>query len=147
MPSSIWSRLELSYIFERMGAFSIPSQNRILVLSYEGHHTISLFPQVTVAMDQEHAEDYEIYDTKHNALQYEEKLYRALGLYGEEPILEDGNGHYLKIESEHELLRIVDATGNVVQDIEYFDLSGDWAFATFSTDGKVLAISTPDNLF
>jgi hypothetical protein len=130
-----------------MLAFSIPSQGRILVLSYEGLHTISLFPNVTVATDEAYAEDYDIYDTEQNTLWYGGQLHRALGLYGGDPILEDGDGHYLNLEPEHELLRIIDMTNHVIQEIKYFDLSGDWAFATFSTDGKVLAIGVPSDLF
>ena len=144
----MWNRIKLPYIFERMLAFSIPMRDCVLVLEDEALHFISLSPELEVTTDKEHAEEYlDIYDNEPNIFNYRGKLYKMLGLYGGEPILSDIYGNQLNLDAERELLEITDIEGKVIQEIQYFNLSGDWAYTTFSPDGEMLAIGVPYDLF
>lgn len=143
----MWRHLELPYFFERMIAFTIPVENTVIVLSYDGLHKISLFPDIKIATDTEQAENYGIYDENKRTLVYDGRTYDALGLYGGNPILQDFQGNSLELRTEDQQLNIIGPNGTCLQSIPYSDLSGDWVFATFSVDGNFIALGLPYALY
>src|SRR6185437_8873194 len=88
-----WQRTELPYICERMIAFTIPSLETVLVMSYEGLHIVSLESPCSVVTLPQHAEDYRIFDVSNQTLVFNGCIYRTLGLHGGNPILSDARGN------------------------------------------------------
>jgi hypothetical protein len=147
LSPDMWNQLKLPYFFERMIAFTIPVENTVIVLSYDGLHKICLFPDIEIATDTEQAENYAIYDENKKTLIYDNRTYDALGLYGGNPILQDFQGNSLAIRREREQLDIIDTNGICFQSIPYSDLSGDWAFASFSFDSNFIILGLPCDLY
>jgi hypothetical protein len=56
-----WQRIPTPDICERMIGFSVPQEDTVLVVSYEGTHLVRLGPPVTVETDNTYCE-YDLYD-------------------------------------------------------------------------------------
>jgi hypothetical protein len=145
----MWDEVGLPYIFERMLEFSIPIEDQILIVSYDGMHHVRLAPTMEVAHFPEHREgDGLVFGDDVEHVRFGGVDFPMLGLEGGTPILDDPRrGHRLSLDLAGERLRVVDGEARVVQEIAFYDLSGDWGFATYSADGKWLAIGVPYDLF
>ena len=140
---SKWQKLRVPQICERMIGFSVPQAGEMLVISYEGVHILHLGNEITVKTDDKFAE-YEIYDPDLGIARYQEKSYQIIGLHGGNPIIESLAGDRLLLDTKAETLSIV---GNDQTDfsMKYKNFSGDWAAATFSTDGRYVVLGCPYN--
>ncbi len=107
-------------------------------MSYDGAHLVKLSPTVEVS----HFSEYE------GRPEFAGLDLFMLGLDGGAPITTDvARGHHLSLDLPAERLRVIDRLSRIVQEIEFHDLSGDWGYATYSADGKWLAIGVPYDLF
>lgn len=138
---SVWHRLAVPPICERMIGFSIPQDGEVLVVSYEGTHLIRLGAEVTVETDDEFAE-YDIYDARTGVAHYRGKEYRIIGLQGGSPLCESPRGERLVLDTDAELLSVVQ-NGETIFLMPYKNFSGDWAAATFSPDGRYIILGCP----
>jgi hypothetical protein len=142
----IWEQVRLPYVCERLIAFSIPEGGEFLVLSYEGLHRIRLAPEVSVWTDPAHAEDYDIYDTECGVLSYGGRRHWMLGFHGGEPVGDLPGGERLELDPGAGRLSVTDRAGRPLAEVGDFDLSEDWACATFSIDGNYIVVGTPNEL-
>jgi hypothetical protein len=142
----MWEQVPLPYVCERLIALSVPEGGEFLVLSYEGLHHVTLASDVSVRTDPAHAEDYDIYDTDRGVLAYEGRKYWMLGLHGGEPVGDLPGGERLEVDPDAGRLSVTDQAGRLLADVGNFDLSEEWACATFSTDGNYIVIGTPNEL-
>jgi hypothetical protein len=126
-----------------MIGFSVPDGDEILVISYEGVHLLRLGNKITVQTDDEFTE-YKIYDPDTGVARYQGKSYQIIGLHGGRPILESPAGETLMLDTGAKTLSIV-KDGQTAFTMEYSNFSGDWAAATFSTDGRRIVAGCPSD--
>jgi hypothetical protein len=138
---SQWRRLQIPPICERMIGFSVPQDGEVLVISYEGVHLLHIGPEVTVETDEEFAE-YDICDPDSGVGRYRGKEYQIVGLQGGSPILESPDGERLVLDTESEILSVMQ-NGETVYSTPYKNFSRDWAVATFSPDGRYIVLGCP----
>ncbi len=136
-----WRQLAIPRICERVIGFSVPQDDTVLVISYEGMHLIRLSPQVTVETDPEYRE-YDLYDEVSGVCRYRGREWDIIGLFPGRPILAGREGEELVLDADAETLSVVKG-GQVVWRSRYENFSGDWAAATFSPDGRYIVLGCP----
>jgi hypothetical protein len=136
-----WRKLQVPQICERMIGFSVPIDNQVLVVSYEGTHLIHLGSPITVETDEEFAE-YDIYDPDTGMATYRGKTYSIIGLYDGNGVLESPQGESLLLNQEDETISVLKGT-SVEFSMKYENFSGGWAAATFSPDGRYIVLGCP----
>src|SRR5262249_51438956 len=137
-----WRQLAIpAEICERMIGFSVPQDDMVLIVSYEGMHLIRLGLPVTVETDPEYAE-YDLYDSDSGVCRYPGRQWDIIGLFPGRPILTSGDGEQLVLDTEAETLTVV--RGNEEEwSSSYENFSGDWAAVTFSPDGRFIVLGCP----
>jgi len=136
-----WRQVTVPPFCERLIGFSVPQDETILVVSYEGMHLIQLAEPVTVETDEDFAE-YDCYDPDTGIANYLGKVWMIIGLYPGTPMLQSPCGEELHLDSK--ALRIaVMRGGNELWSSSFVNFSGDWAAATFSPDGKFVVLGCP----
>lgn len=139
--ADVWQQLPVPGICERMIGFSVPQDNTVLVVSYEGTHLVRLHQPVTVETDPEYAE-YDLYDPDAGVCRYRGKEWEIIGLYPGRPILAGRDGEQLFLDIERESVSVVRG-GRKVWSSAFKNFSGDWAAATFSPDGRFIVLGCP----
>lgn len=147
MPSSDWQRLDLPWFCERLIALCVPSSGRIVAMSYEGLHDIRLLPDVTVTTDKSHAEDYQLYDAGRLTMLVDGKLYPAMGLHGGSPHPTTADGLSVVSDVEANAVFVKDRDGDAVLVLDLSDYPPAWLVSTFSADGLLFVVGTPDALW
>ncbi len=74
---SEWRQLGVPPICERMIGFSVPQDDTVLVISYEGMHLLQLGSTITVETDTEYSE-YDLYDPATGICRYRGRDYHIL---------------------------------------------------------------------
>jgi hypothetical protein len=144
----MWKRVNLpKYIAERFVGVSLPKDNNILLVSYEGVHSINLSQPYSLANDYSMPEGAELFDTRNNTFSYKGEVYKIFGLYGGEPILESPIGERLNIDTNREVLEIYEHTERLIFNFHYEDLSGDWCVGTFSENGQYVLLLLPYDIY
>lgn len=139
-----WNEIKLPYLCERLIAFSVPSDEAIYVLSYEGFHRVSLAARPEIATDKVSAENWTLYSKERKELSCEGVWHPAFGVFGGTPKVSSPLGSIeLDTRAEKLMLRTKD---NKEQVINFHDLSGDWCFASFSPTGRLVALGSPYEL-
>ncbi len=136
-----WRPLSFPYICERMLGFSIPRDDTVLIVSYEGTHLVRLAPEVTVESDPEYAE-YDLYNPDTGICSYKGNDWIIIGLLPGRPLLIGRDGEQLELDAEERYLYIVQ-NREVVWSSNFKNFSGDWAAATFSPDGRYIVLGCP----
>ena len=137
-----WRQISVPPICERAIGFSVPSENKVLVISYEGTHLLNLGASITVETDESFRE-YDIYDHDGGTANYRGKEYIIIGLYGSrESILRSPQGEMLVLDTTAETLSVLKDRSSSWQ-TRYENFSGDWAAATFSPDGHYIVLGCP----
>src|SRR5438105_2757382 len=131
-----WLRLQVPSFCERLIGFSVPQDDEVLVISYEGVHLIRLGREMTVETDEEFAE-YDIYDSEMGLARYRGREYQIIGLHRGTPLLQGRDGERLVLNAVSQELRIVRGEETLFS-MQYENFSGDWAAATFSPDGRYI---------
>src|SRR5512143_2083253 len=127
----MWKLIKLPYIFERMLGFSLLPAGRVVIVSYDGIHTIELaVSEPPVVHDYDLPEGGTLYNRHAQTLNWEGQALRVLGLHGGSPLVKNHWNETLVLKTQEELLQIVDQVGQVTLSFKYHDLSGDWAYAT-----------------
>jgi hypothetical protein len=143
----VWEGVDLPYIFERMLEFSIPNEDQMLIVSYDGAHHLKLLPTVEVTHYPEHREGEDLHYDGDRVL-FGGVRFKMVAMDEDPPITHDTRrGHHLSLDLPGEKLFVIDDEGRLVQEIAFVDLSGDWGFATYSEDGRWLAIGVPYDVF
>jgi hypothetical protein len=138
---TMWREPKVPEICERMIGFSVPQDNQVLVISYEGTHVVRIGSTITVETDEEFAE-YDIYDPESGVARYRGREYQIIGLHGGVPLLESPTGERLVLDVKAQVLSVLrDST--IVYSRPYKNFSGDWAAATFSLDGRYIVLGCP----
>jgi hypothetical protein len=138
-----WVQLAVPHICERMIGFSVPQDDAVLVVSYEGMHMIRLGAPVTVDTDEEHGE-YDLYDADLGVARYAGRDWDIIGLHGGRPIRARRDGERLILSTDVERIALVRG-GEQVWSARYENFSGDWAAATFSPNGRFIVLGCPDD--
>src|SRR4051794_32404784 len=125
----MWEEIALPYVFERMTAFSIPTEDRVLISSYDGLHLVRLAPEIEVRHWPDQPEKYHGGD---DDVELCGVRYETLGLNGGSPLMATGRGEWVELDLPRERAQILDRAGHFVQEVEFHNLSGDWGYATFS---------------
>lgn len=139
--AAAWRRLSVPDICERMIGFSIPKDDTVLVVSYEGMHLVRLGHPITVETDPEYAE-YDLFDPDSGVCRYQGMEWDIIGLYPGRPILSAPNVEQLVLNPEGETVSVF-KDGKEVWSSTFENFSGDWAAATFSSDGRYIILSCP----
>jgi hypothetical protein len=142
----MWKQISLPYIFERMIGFAVTNE-KVIILSYEGIHSLDLLSSNhEISNDFDNPEGGNLYDYQKNALRYQNQDYLLCGQYG-------GNSPKLSTRGESLILNRQEETiiiGTVSEEhfkFKYQDLSGDWAFATFTPDDKFVVLGLPYDIY
>jgi hypothetical protein len=138
---SEWERLQVPPICERMLGFSVPQDDTVLVISYEGMHLVRLSSEVTVETDRRYSE-YDLYDPDTGVCEYRGKKYDIIGLNPGRPILHGRDGESLVLNMVSETLAVMRGE-DVLWSTDYENFSGDWAAATFSPDFRFIVLGCP----
>lgn len=137
-----WRRLPVPAICERMIGFSVPQDDTVLVVSYEGMHLVHLGSPVIVESDSEYSE-YDVYSPGGaGRCCYQGKQWNIIGLHSGCPILTSPDGEHLVLNTNAETVSVV-KNGQTVWSLKYDNFSGDWAAATFSPDGRFIVLGCP----
>jgi hypothetical protein len=124
-----------------MIGFSVPQDEAVLVVSYEGMHIIRLSDPTTVETDEEFAE-YDCYDPDVCVADYRGKKWSMIGLYPGTPILQSTYGEELQLHGKGLRISVL-RDGVELWSSSFKNFSGDWAAATFSPDGKFIVLGCP----
>ncbi len=136
-----WRRVPVPSFCERLIGFSVPKGGRVLAISYEAVHLLTLATEVSVLTDEDFAE-YDIYDPDAGTASYQREEYRIIGLHGGQPVLDGPDGELLALNQSASTLSVVRA-GTRTFHTRYSNFSGDWAAATFSPDGRYIVLGCP----
>jgi hypothetical protein len=141
----VWQELDIPGIrsFERMLGFSLPVDNRVAIVAYEGIYVVHLLDPSEVEFDDGHPEGGDVYDWGHQVLKYRSGHFEMLGLYGGEPLLMSESHERLVLNLEDETLSVQDSDGKTAFEFRFRDLSGDWGYATFSRDFRYILLGMP----
>jgi hypothetical protein len=142
-----WEPVLLPYIFERQIAFCVPSSDRVVSMSYEGLHDIDLGNAAACTTDPAHAEDYDLYDGDALTMLVDGVRWPALGLHGGCPFPSTADGLRLFVDTAAFAVEVRDEAGNVMIRSDHSDYPPGWLVATFSQDGKLFVVGTPDDLW
>lgn len=148
MADVVFKQIDLPpYIFERMLGFSIPLNEEVAIISYEGIHVLNLSLPRKVQVDEKYPQGKDIYDERKQLLTYKGKEFRILGLHGGVPILKSSYSEELLLDIKKELLTVQTTKKHRVLEFHFKDLSGDWGFATFSDDSSHILLGIPYDIF
>jgi len=131
---------------ERIIGFSLPVDNQIALISYEGVHLLHVDDPVSIQDDPQHPEGAGLFDPASRTLVHRQKRYAILGLHGGRPRLTSDRGETLDLDLKNETLRILGPGRRVEFALRFDDLSGDWGMATFSEDSEVVVLGLPYDL-
>jgi hypothetical protein len=141
--STTW---QLPYIFEKAIACCIADCRRVVVVSYEGAHDIRLGPPLTIATDESDPEGDKIYDIERNEMSVDGRAHPAMGLYGGCPHPTTADGLRLHVDVRGNVVEVRDGTGAVVVRSDHTDYPPGWLVASFSADGALLVVATPEHV-
>jgi hypothetical protein len=142
----MWKQISLPYIFERMIGFAVTNE-KVIIVSYEGIHSIDLLSSKhEISNDFDNPEGGDFYDYSRNTLSYQNQDYLLCGQYGDNSPKSNTRGESLILNRQEETLIVGTATEEHFQ-FKYQDLSGDWAFATFTPDDKFVVLGLPYNIY
>jgi hypothetical protein len=133
-----WRRLPVPYICERMLGFSVPQDDTVLVISYEGTHLVRLPPTAAVETDPEFTE-YDLYDPETGVCRYRGRAWDIIGLLPGRPLLDGPRGEQLVLDAACLRISVV-VDGATVWSSGFENFSGDWVAATFSPDGRFVLL-------
>jgi hypothetical protein len=139
--TEMWRQLSVPGICERMIGFSVPQDDTVLVVSYEGMHLVRLGPPITVETDPNYAE-YDLYEPDTGVCRYRGKSWEIIGLHPGRPVLTGCEGERLVLDAEKGTVSIVKGGGETWSS-RFENFSGDWAAATFSPDGRFIVLGCP----
>jgi hypothetical protein len=139
---SRWQQLIIPLFSERIIGFSIPQEDSILVVSYEGMHIIHLTEEpVKVETDEDFAE-YDCYDPDTGIAEYQGRTWSIIGLYRGTPILKSLYDEDLRLDSKG-LSVAIWRNGTEIWSSSFENFSGDWVEATFSPKGDLVVLGCP----
>jgi hypothetical protein len=145
--TSVWQLLEVPYFCERIIALCVPSAARIVAMSYKGLHDIRLLPDITVATDADRAEDYDLYDVDRLTITVRGRAFPAMGLHGGSPFPTTADGLSAVCDADANTVVVKDREGEPVLLHNLSDCPPGWLAATFSADGLLFVVATPDALW
>ena len=136
-----WSLLNVPPFCERLIGFSVPVGDRLLAISYEAVHVLTLGESVVIDTNRDFAE-YDLYDPEKGTAEYNGTIYTIIGLHGGDPLLATSFGARLELDQAKETVAV--AIGDSIELMtSYENFSGAWAAATFSPDGLYLLLGCP----
>ena len=152
----MYTEINIPAFCDRIIGFSVPESTTVWVMSRQGLHKVEIGLRTTVETDPAHAENYEIFDTETNILDFKGHRYRMLGENGGEAILQSTVRHTLRRGAagtvsprgeSWETFDVLGVDGKVLQQLRFLDTSGDWCHATFSEDARYVIIGVPHRLY
>lgn len=142
-----WSQTAVGGLyFERMIGFSLPVQHQVAIIAYEGIYIIDIDAMAQAEKDSSYPEGGDLYDRRGQKLQYGGITFPILGVFGGDPIIQNMYGELLQLDKEREVLRVEVIGQAEALEFPYEDMSGDWAYATFSEDGQLILLGMPYDL-
>jgi len=143
-------------ICERILGVSLPLDHQIIVISYEGIHSINLDGSWYVQQDRSYPEGSNLYDWKQQLLRYHGEHYQILGLHGGQQLFQSKYNEQITIASHKQdragqrstiqTVRVRGEKGDTLLEYSFEDLSGDWVSVSFSPDSKYIIIGAPYHL-
>lgn len=143
----MWTRIAFDQQWERMLGFTLPDNDRLIVIAYDGLDIIDLHNPRHSVFDDRYPEGKDVYDWRTQVLEYEGMRYRVLGLNGGEPLLKSKYDETLMVDTANELLTVYDASGVATLTHHYLDASRDWLSATFSLESDYVLLGIPYVLY
>jgi hypothetical protein len=137
----LWRQLSVPDICERMIGFSVPQNDTVLVISYQGMHLVRLGRPITVETDEVYSE-YDLYDPKVGVARYLGREWDIIGLFPGRPILAGRDGERLVLDAAGLTVALA-VGGTTIWSATFENFSGDWAAATFSPDGRFIVLGCP----
>jgi hypothetical protein len=116
-------------------------------MSYEGLHDIRLSPRIVVSSDPSHAEDYQIYNVNELAFMIDGRRFPALGLHGSRPSSTTTDGLSIRVDPGRNAVDVRDRHGDTVIRSDHNNYPPGWLVASFSQDGRLFVVGTPDGLW
>lgn len=136
-----WQQLPVPYICERMLGFSVPQDDTVLVVSYEGTHLVRLGSPVGVETDPDYTE-YDLYDPDAGVCRYRDRIWDIIGLFPGRPLLNGRDGARLVLDPAGLTVSVIRGD-EPVWSSAFENFSGDWAAVTFSPDGRFIVLGCP----
>ena len=124
-----------------MIGFSVPQEDTVLVVSYEGTHLVHLGPPATAETDDAYMED-DLYAPQTGICRYKDRDWEIIGLHPGRPLLLSPQGEWLELDSKAQSVTVL-VGGDEVWSSPFQNFSGDWAAATFSPDGRFIVLGCP----
>ncbi|MDO8617298.1 MAG: hypothetical protein Q7N87_00155 [Candidatus Uhrbacteria bacterium] len=161
---SLWKKIPIPFLHERVFAFSLPINNQVLVIAQDESEELFFIQtsslQIENVTDSTHAiRDYQIAQYKKNTerplakdeeqkITIQTKTFSILGLMGGKPILKNDRGEELQLflhhgKNNHECHFLVLKNGEEIFKYSFQDLSGDWTHVTFSSNSKYILLGNP----
>lgn len=145
--ADMWDKIAFDQQWERMLGFTLPVNDRLIVIAYDGLDVIDLHNPRHSVFDDRYPEGKGVYEWGTQVLDYGGLRYRVLGLFGGEPLLKSKYGEAFMVDTANELLTVYDASGVPTLTHHYVDASGDWLSATFSSDSNYVLLGIPYVLY
>lgn len=158
--NSDWNLLntpEAQEICERMLGFSLPVKHQLVIISYEGIHVINLQRPEDVQHEYDYPEGGDIYRRKEQVLEFQGNKFQIVGVFGGSPILHSQRDEQLTLTSTKimpgqskittRIIQVKKEKGFVSFEFPFEDLSGDWAYASFSADSNYIVVGAPYNFY
>lgn len=136
-----WRALTVPYIGERVIGFSIPQDDTMLVVSYDGMYLVRFGPPIVVETDIKRSQ-YDLYDPAAGVCRYQEMEWSIIGLHADRPLVEGRDGERLELDAAKRTLSVV-KKGRPIWSTVFENSSGDWAVATFSPDSRFIVLGCP----
>lgn len=138
-----WLQLRVAPLAERIVGFSIPVNQRFIVLAYDGVLTVRLSDRTEV-ISHEEIPGQDLYDSELGCAEYWGERYRVLG-YGYDGgigITHSPQGDELRLNVQTQRIQVVSGV-ELTLDEPFENLSGDWSAATFSDCGGYVVLGCP----
>jgi hypothetical protein len=142
----MWTPLKLPHFFERMIGFSLPLNRRMVVVSYEGLHLLDLDDLRQIRTDRTRPEGRGVYEPDPGRVTLEGREYSILGLHGGTPRLKSTTGESLRLNLREGTLDVLNPDGSLEFRHPFEDPSGDWGWATFTSEDDFILLGLPYDL-
>ena len=141
---SNWTPKEVPRFHERLVAFSVPSENRqVLLLCYNELKIMDLSDPPSVrTLPVSYGYDPFSFLPESSILNFMDQQWHLIGLEPGAPIVSRPNGQKLIVDEPRLEISVVDGNGPVWSD-NYENFSDDWVAATFSPDYRYIVLGCP----
>lgn len=145
----MWERIKLpGYIAERFIGFSLPADDKVLIISYDGVQVLDIIKGIIIENNTDLPEGGKPFDKNLNIFRFNEKNYKIIGLFGaDNSILKNSGGDNIIIHKDQQTMTVLNRQEEITFEFNYEDTSGDWCVSTFSCEGDYILLGLPYDIY